>query len=135
MAYAVGIGLCIQGAVWSLGPYLINTRLVALVATVLLGIGIIMNHRRAPTRILMVGLHMELQAAFLGFTLGHQLFDVYPGLPIWSGAIGNVTTGVVLAIVLGSLGTVALRFGRWLRHLGCTASDEQRSGVGRVGSS
>lgn len=109
VAYCFGIGLCIQVGLWLLWLHPSSSRLAALVALLALCIGIIITHRGAPIRFFMVSLHLELQAAALGFTVGHQLFDVYPQWAIWSGAIGNVTNGIIIAIVLGMLGTAGLR--------------------------
>ena len=128
VAYCFGIGLCIQGGIWVFWHHPSpSSRLAALVALMLLGIGIIVTHRGAPVRFIMVSLHLELQAACLGWVLGHQLFDVYPALPIWSIALSNVITGIVIAVVLGFLGTVGLGVTRWVAHSVGQLSGQQRA--------
>ena len=124
-AYCFGIGLCVQGGIWVFWPPH-SSRLAALVALLLLGIGIIVTHRGAPVRFIMLTLHLELQAASLGFLLGHQLFDVYPASPIWSSALNNVITGIVMAVILGFLGTVGLGVTRWVKHSVGQPSGQQR---------
>ena len=116
VAYCFGIGLCIQGGIWLLWPHP-HTRIAALIALLLLSIGIIVTHRGVPVRFTMVSLHLQLQAAWLGFALGHQLFDVYPASPIWASAFSNVITGIVAAVMLGLLGTVVLGVTRWVGHI------------------
>ncbi len=123
-AYCFGIGFCIEGAVWLLCPY-VYTRLTALIAMLAFCIGLIAMYRGTPVRfMMMIRLHLELQAAFLGFIVGHQLFDVYPRSAIWSSAIGNLILGVVMAILVGLLGTASLLVTRWLRHFGRKVSGE-----------
>ena len=117
LAFYFGIALCVQGGIWLLWPHF-NTRLPALIAALMLCIGIIATHRGAPLRLIMVGLHLDLQAAMLGFILGHQVFDVYPQWAIWSGATANVITGAVLGIVLALLGTAGLRVTERSRRMG-----------------
>ncbi len=126
VAYCFGIGLCIQGGIWVFWHHP-SSRLAALVALLLLGIGIIVTHRGAPVRFIMVSLHLELQAACLGLVLGHQLFDVYPASPIWFSALSNVITGIVAAVVLGFLGTVGLGVTRWVAHSVGQPSGQQRA--------
>ena len=133
VAYCFGIGLCIQGGIWVFWHHP-SSRLAAFVALLLLGIGIIVTHRGAPVRFIMVSLHLELQAACLGFALGHQLFDVYPASPIWSSALSNVITGIVIAVVLGFLGTVGLGVTRWVAHSVGQPSGQQRAASDRVRS-
>ena len=125
LAFCFGIGLCIPGGVWLLWPFL-STRPVAMAATLVYCIGLIATRSGVPVRLIMVDLHLELQATFLGFTIGHQLFDVYPQWAIWSGAVGNVVTGVVVASVVGMLGTAGLLATRRLDRANCTPTPLSR---------
>lgn len=126
VAYCFGIGLCIQAGIWLVWHHP-SSRLAAFATLLALSIGIIVTHRGAPIRFIMVSLHLELQAASLGFIFGHQVFDVYPQWVIWSGAVSNVITGVIIATVLGLLGTVSLRMARWRRHRDGKGPPQQRS--------
>ncbi len=107
LAFCFGIGFCIEGLAWLLWPFVIP-HAVAMVGVLVYCLGVIAALRGMPVRLIMVELHLELQATWLGFTIGFQVFDVYPQWAIWSGVVGNVVSGVIVASVVGLLGTAGL---------------------------